>query len=61
MTWSANVIEGAEKLGIDLIIARKISMLLKDGGFEDIKESISAWPIGTWLKKHERKKLSVHL
>jgi ubiquinone/menaquinone biosynthesis C-methylase UbiE len=61
MTWSANVIEGAEKLGIDLTIAGKISTLLKDGGFEDIEESISAWPIGTWPKKHERKELGVRL
>ncbi|KAE9987011.1 hypothetical protein EG328_004143 [Venturia inaequalis] len=61
MTWSANVIEGASRLGIDLTIAEKISTLLKDGGFEDIEESISAWPIGAWPKKHERKELGVRL
>ncbi|KIV98876.1 hypothetical protein, variant [Verruconis gallopava] len=61
MTWSANVIEGASRLGIDLTITKNIATLLKDGGFADIEESVSALPIGAWPKKKERKELGVRL
>jgi SAM-dependent methyltransferase len=61
MTWSTNVVEGALKLGIDLILADKISASLRDGGFENVEESISVWPIGTWPEKNKKKVLGTEL
>jgi SAM-dependent methyltransferase len=61
MTWLANVMKGAFKLGIDLTIADKTFTMLKDGGFEAIEESVSAWPIGSWPTKKERKALGINL
>jgi SAM-dependent methyltransferase len=61
MTWSANMMEGALRLGIDLTITDKISTMLKNRGFKDVKESICAWPIGAWPKKKKRKVLGVRL
>jgi ubiquinone/menaquinone biosynthesis C-methylase UbiE len=55
MTWSVNIIEGASKLSIDLTIADKIFMMLKDGGFEDIEEKY--FRLAYWrMAKEEGKK-----
>ncbi|KAH8591852.1 S-adenosyl-L-methionine-dependent methyltransferase [Bisporella sp. PMI_857] len=60
-TWSTNVMKGSLGLGIDLTIASKILEMLQDRGFEDIEESISAWPIGAWPKQKGRKALGTLL
>jgi len=60
-TWLDIVIAGSSRLGIDLTITDKISMMLVDRGFENVEESISAWPIGTWPKKKRRRMLATKL
>jgi hypothetical protein len=61
MTWSTIVIEGAQKLGIDLTMPDRMLQTLESTGFEDGESSICAWPIGVWPKEKERKRLGVQL
>jgi len=55
MEWSADMVAGAAKFGIDLQGSRNFASLLADAGFTDINSEAHAWPINPWPKEHAMK------
>jgi len=59
MQWSAHMVEGAAKLGIDLTASKKMPNILADAGFVDIKVERFPWPVGKWPKDPNLKERGV--
>jgi SAM-dependent methyltransferase len=57
MRWSSLMIEGADKLGMDLKGASRIPQLLRDAGFEEVQVDTPLWPLGPWMEDEKSKKL----
>lgn len=47
--WSKRQCEACVKVGVDASAPAKFKGWFEEAGFEDVRETIYKWPIGTWV------------
>lgn len=55
--WSEYLREGVAKMGYDLAATANFESMLKEAGFEDVTVKYQDWPVGTWAKGENNKRL----
>ncbi|KAI5782360.1 methyltransferase [Peziza echinospora] len=56
-TYMHHIVEAGAAAGRDLVIGRKAKGLFEKAGFQDVNEVVKTWPLGTWPKDPELKKI----
>lgn len=59
MKFNKLILEGAAKIGRNWLCTKNYAQWFKEIGFEDVVETIYAWPLGTWAKGKKQKTIGL--